>query len=181
MIKICVIINTMLEKWKPIPGYKGFYEISDFGRVRSINRIVPHSQGPRKRRGKILRQIIHRQGYPRVDLCRDGKKIRYYVHRLIAERFISNPNNLPCVCHKDDNPMNLYVDNLFWGTHKDNMNDMTSKGRANKFTRPIFCVETGEIFQSVKAAADEHNVSQSTIRQSVTTHYRAAGYHWEFV
>lgn len=75
-----------------------------------------------------------RQGYPRVSLVQnfkeDGKIC--YIHRLVAETFIPNPNNLPHVLHKDDNPANCHKDNLFWGTHGDNMRDMFAKGRDNR-------------------------------------------------
>jgi hypothetical protein len=157
----------MKEMWKDIVGYEGLYIVSSYGRVKG-------------KRGYLSIQK-HRQGYLRVDLFKNNVKKRYYVHRLVALAFIENPNNLPCVLHKDDNPENSKVNNLFWGSLSDNMQDMIKKGRSNKFHKPVLCLGTGEIFRTAKSAALEYNVSPSTIRQAVTTHWKACGYHWEYL
>ncbi len=66
-----------------------------------------------------------------VSLQNENGQKTHSVHRLVAEHFIPNPNNLPYVCHKDDNPMNPHKDNLFWGTQADNMKDMYLKKRSS--------------------------------------------------
>lgn len=98
------------EEWRPVVGYEGKYEVSNTGRVRSVDRIDTENH---LRYSQILKQI-YRRGYARVGL-RDGKKQKcYFVHRLVAAAFIPNPDNLPQINHKDCNPSNNFVDNLEW-------------------------------------------------------------------
>lgn len=105
------------EKWKVIPSQES-YLISDHGKVASL-------YGGDV---KILKQRITKHGYNSVTLS--GKD--YRVHRLVACTFMNKPLNTKlCVCHKDDNPLNNSLDNLFLGTHKENTADMISKGRQN--------------------------------------------------
>lgn len=92
-------------------GYEGLYEVSDLGRVRSLNRYVNYYGGLRLAKGKILKPVSVSGGYLQVYI---GKKNVKLVHRLIAEAFIPNPNNLPCVNHKDENKTNNKLENLEW-------------------------------------------------------------------
>ncbi len=105
----------MEEIWKDVIGFESYYEVSSFGRVRrkrSYNRL--HTDG-------ILRHRL-RRGYLAVELCVNSKQYSCSVHRLVAEAFISNPLNLPCINHKDENKLNNKVDNLEWCTYKYNTN-----------------------------------------------------------
>ena len=97
-------------KWQPIKEYDGLYLISDSGIVFSA------------RTGKQIQPQINKKGYVRVELNLNGIEKKYYVHRLVAEAFIPNPDNLPCVNHKDENPRNNNADNLEWCTHEYNSN-----------------------------------------------------------
>ena len=102
-----------METWKDISGYEGIYEVSDLGRVRSLvqrNRWKPGILKPGKTHG----------GYLQVLLCKDGKSKNMKVHRLVAEAFIPNPNNLETVNHKDEDKTNNSASNLEWMTRKDN-------------------------------------------------------------
>ncbi len=92
-----------MKQWKEIKGYEGVYLISDTGDVVGINhgRKIP---------------CVNEDGYLRVQLCKDGEAKNRYVHRLVAEAFIDNPLNLPCVNHKDENKANNAVENLEWCT-----------------------------------------------------------------
>lgn len=92
--------------WKDIEGYKGLYQVSNTGLVKSLitNKILK----PSKRR------------YSSVVLCKDNKKKYPNIHRLVAKAFIDNPNNFPIVMHLDNNGHNNCVTNLKWGTHSDN-------------------------------------------------------------
>lgn len=118
------------EVWRPVVGYEGLYEVSSEGRVRSLDRICVHySGGPQIRKGKLLTLQTDHKGYKKILLSKDGTYKLWSVHRLVALAFIPNPNNYPCVNHKDENKANNSVDNLEWCTIKYNINYGTSLER----------------------------------------------------
>lgn len=123
----------MKEVWKDIPKYKGVYQVSNLGRVKSLDRIVIDKNG-RKRlcKGKILKNNIYINGYLYVRLCDKEKNKQFQVHRLVAQAFIPNPNNLPEVNHKDEDKTNNKVSNLEWCTSKYNCNYGTRNKRNSK-------------------------------------------------
>ena len=101
----------MKEEWKDIKGYEGRYQISNYGNIKSFKNGI----------GRILKPVRHKHGYMWVSLC-DGKTIKpFLVHRIVAETFIPNPNNLKTVNHKDENKENNNVDNLEWMSLYDNL------------------------------------------------------------
>ena len=97
-------------EWKPLERYNGLYLVSDEGHVFSV------------RSNKVLKPQVSNMGYWRIELNLNGKRQKEGVHRLVAECFIPNPDNLPFVNHKDENPLNNRVDNLEWCTPKYNSN-----------------------------------------------------------
>lgn len=99
------------EIWKPIKDYENLYQVSSFGRVKSLEH---YDTVGRLRKERIL--SIKPKPYCQVCLSKNGEKVCYFVHRLVAETFIPNPDNLPCVNHKDENPSNNYLNNLEWCT-----------------------------------------------------------------
>lgn len=111
----------MEEIWKDIKGYENWYQISSFGRVRSLDRTVYFKNGKSKRDyiGKILKQKYH-NGYAMVNLNMNKDLKVLYVHRLVAEHFLENPNNLPVVNHIDGIKSNNNVLNLEWCTYSEN-------------------------------------------------------------
>lgn len=122
-----------MEIWKSINGYKGFYEVSNYGRVRSLDRIVyfKNNKGSRLYKGKILKQKYH-NGYAMVNLNKNKKLEVKYVHRLVAEHFLPNPNNLPCVNHIDGVKCNNYIKNLEWCTYsRNNLHALSNNLRKN--------------------------------------------------
>ena len=110
------------ETWKPIIGYEKSYEVSNLGNVRSIDRFVNNKNGvPNSiRNGRQLAQFHTSMGYLRVGLKANGKEENYFVHRLVAEAFIPNPNHYSCINHKDENRSNNCVSNLEWCSYKYN-------------------------------------------------------------
>lgn len=113
----------MEEIWKPIVGYEGYYEVSNLGRVRSIDRFVIDKTGRRQfKKGTLLNYRQDRQGYCIVSLSISRKYKTKCVHTLVADAFIQNPDGLPQVNHKDEDKSNNVVDNLEWCTSKYNAN-----------------------------------------------------------
>ncbi len=123
-----------MEIWKDIEGFEGRYQVSNLGRVKSLNYHHEH-------RIAILKNRLNRSGYYEVVLCKNNTMKSFKVHRLVAIAFIPNPHNLPCVNHKDENKLNNFVwvnddgtidlekSNLEWCTHKYNTNYGTCQER----------------------------------------------------
>ena len=126
MDKVIENTNSMKqpEEWKLIPGYDGKYEVSDWGRVRSYKR----------QKERILSPGKDKNGYYQVSLCKDGKEKHCIIHRLVAEAFISNPNNLPEVNHKDEDKRNNHVTNLEWCSREYNLAYGT---RVERIRKPV--------------------------------------------
>lgn len=105
-----------MEEWRPVKNWEIFYEVSNYGRVRSITKMRPHWRGGQQiSRGRILKQFI-RKRYLNVNLCHDYNRLCANVHRLVCEAFHSNINNYPIINHKDLNTLNNHADNLEWST-----------------------------------------------------------------
>lgn len=105
--------TSVKEIWKDVVGYEGLYEVSNLGRVRSLDRVLIYKSGKHKpHKGRIMRLTLTSKGYPSVDLCKDGQVKKMLVHRLVAIAFLSNPNNYNVVNHKDETPSNNFADNL---------------------------------------------------------------------
>lgn len=124
----------MTEEWRPVRGYKGRYEVSDRGRVRSLPctvRSARSSTGFRLRSGKILSPATVDGGYQQVRLySRDAVGRPYLVHTLVLEAFVGKrPSRAHVGMHKDDTPANNRLSNLQWGTYQDNKDDAVAKRR----------------------------------------------------
>lgn len=118
--------NDRLEIWKDIIGYENLYQGSNWGRVKSLERIdcIGHH-----RKERILKPVPDKDGYLRVGLRKNNKRKNFLVHRLVAQAFLDNPNNLPEVNHRDENPQNNFVSNLEWCSAKYNSNFGTRNKR----------------------------------------------------
>lgn len=120
------------EIWKDVVGYEGYYQVSNLGRVKSVLRKVNHRKWFRTIDERILKQHANKDLHLRMALSKnDNNSKHYYVHRIVAQAFLPNPNNYPIINHKDENPFNNRVDNLEWCTHKYNINYGTRTERAN--------------------------------------------------
>ena len=122
---------------KPVVGYEGYYEVDQFGRVFSVERVISVDDNGRKYEkpvsGKQMKQCLKNNGYKSVSLTKGGVTKAFYVHRLVAEAFIPNPDNLPMVNHKDEDKTNNFLENLEWCTAQYNNTYGTArKRRADK-------------------------------------------------
>ena len=119
------------EVWKDIKGYEGLYQVSNLGRIKSLEREVWNGYKVFLKSEKILKPKSNsKDGYLRIALSKNGKVKDKLIHRLVAEEFIPNPNNLPQVNHKDENKNNNYVTNLEWCDSKYNANYGTRNERS---------------------------------------------------
>ena len=123
----------MIEEWRPVVGYEGLYEVSNTGRVRSVDRYIKNGHSSyRLHKGKVISLLKGEYGYIQVNLYYNGKNYKKYVHRLVAQAFIPNPDNLPQINHKDEDKTNNRVDNLEWCTAKYNINYGTRKDKVRE-------------------------------------------------
>lgn len=123
------------EIWKPIKGYEGLYEVSNLGRVKSLDRFVNASIKNQKqvlKQGKILKPYKDIRGYLKVSLSKENKRTIKFVHRLVSEAFIPNINNLSQVNHIDGNKVNNHIENLEWCSCKENINHAWAIGLINR-------------------------------------------------
>jgi len=130
------------EIFKNIPGYEGKYQVSNLGRVKSLARPM---RGAYHNKEHILKSCIDRKGYENIQLCNDGKVKHHKIHRLIAQAFIPNPENKPCINHIDHNRSNNILSNLEWVTHRENLLHMIKAGRntPRKSKKHILTKKTG--------------------------------------
>lgn len=169
-------MSILEEEWRDVVGYEGFYQVSNLGRVRSLDRYVRHSSGGKMlRRSKVLKLTPDVDGYSTVGLYLGGKSSTFKVHRLVAEVFIPNFDNLPEVNHKDGVKSNNNLGNLEWSTHKENMQHAFKTGLAKpnrgeschtaKLCRADIPVIRARLAngESLKAIASAYSVDPSTI------------------
>lgn len=170
---------TTNELWKPVEGYLS-YEVSNLGRVRN------------KKLDLVKAQRKTKTGYLIVDLKENGIKRTRYVHRLVAQAFIPNPDELPQINHKDENKQNNCVENLEWctaaynnayGTHVERIRSTKGRdygksiARLDPTTRKRLAV-----YASVSAAARDMGVSKQAIDWGLSSaNHTAAGFAWEVV
>lgn len=189
----------MEEIWKDIPGYEGYYQVSTFGRVRSVDRTVYDSVGRvRHLKGQLKKLSKLNDGYIAVSLCLDGIEKHVQVHRLIAITFIPNSEHKPQVNHKDGNKTNNSVDNLEWVTAKENTEHASrtglresvgyENGHHNNWPkyeksrcRPVVCEEIGQFFRSIASAAAWLGVNSTSLDQALKETRPCKGYTFKFV
>lgn len=121
----------MNEIWKDVVGYEGLYQVSNLGRVKSLEHFVPTKNGAVRNSPSKIRINCFDGKYYHVILYKQGRRKVALVHRLVADAFIPNPNNLPQVNHKDGNKLNNNMDNLEWCSAQDNILHAFATGLCN--------------------------------------------------
>jgi hypothetical protein len=165
-----------MEVWKDIAGYEGIYQVSDAGRVRSVDRV--NSQGA-KLKGKPRKLITDRDGYYVVGLTRNAVMRYHKVHRLVAAAFIPNPDNLPQVNHVEGNKSDNRACKLEWCTNQENIDHSVmvgsrdpvgeSNGRARLSELDVVDIRWLKgLGMSISALAREYQVTRTNIRHIVT-------------
>lgn len=155
----------MQEEWRDIKGFEGLYQVSNLGRVKSLDRIDNNN---RIRRGRILKPSMKKSGYVHIILHKKGNPYYLLLHRIVAEAFIPNPNNLPQVNHINEDKSINSSDNLEWITSKDNINfgNRTKKAIAHSKKKPIYAIDSEHNiskFSSIHEACRELNLYPSCV------------------
>jgi hypothetical protein len=167
----------MKEEWKDISGYEGLYQISNHGRVKSLERNEKFCKRPES----ILKTFLCGSGYQEIILKnKEGRKPKL-IHRLVAEAFIPNEEGKREVNHKDGNKTNNEVSNLEWVTPSENQSHSHKVLKVQSFKRKVICVESGEKYESIKEAAEKNNLQTTLIWKCCNgTQKTTGGYHWKY-
>lgn len=160
--------------WKTIPDYNGLYEASDDGHIRSVTRKITSCTGQEyMHHGKELKPDVLKNGYSIVHLMKDGSRKARYIHRLVAETFLPNEENLPTVNHIDGDKKNCSVQNLEWSSYSSNNQhayDTGLKPRGEGFYNAKLCeddvreIRRNGKCETYKTIGDRYHVSPATIR-----------------
>lgn len=171
----------MNEIWKDIPNYEGEYQISNLGRVKSFRKSSKYGS-PKE---YFLKPTTRDNGYCNVTLYGKNGRHKFLVHRLVAQAFIPNPNNLPQVNHKDENPMNNEVDNLEWCTNEYNNAYGTARIRmVETKSHPIEQIaldgKVVAIYRSTRIASELLGINRGTLKDAVRKNVHCKGYFWRY-
>ncbi len=194
----------MEEEWRPVVGYEGLYEVSNLGRIRTVEHYCFRGRYNQKSLVEPrIRVLNEKSGYLKVNLSKGSKRETLLVHRLVAEAFIPNPEGLPQVNHKDENKKNNAVWNLEWCTVYYNNNYGTHNERcrsgnigkkhseeavakvAAKHKKPVVALKDGVIVLRFESAADANRFNKdfNYIGISACCNERLntyKGYKWQF-
>lgn len=169
----------MEELWEDIDGWAGKYQISNLGRVKTLNY-------KRTKKEKIMTGITDIRGYKCISFREGGagsKQRHFLIHRLVAKKFVPNPDNKPFVNHIDGDRGNNAATNLEWVTRSENeIHKIYVLGNSSGTCIPpqkVLCVERGTIYSSISEAARAVGVTQGAISAALSSKTKkSAGYHW---
>ena len=183
----------MKEIWKDICGFEGYYQISNMGRVQSLDRCVIANKhgGTKLLKGKLMKltrakgRVSSDSKYLVVNLRKEGKNKVCEVHRLVAEAFISNPNNLPVPNHIDGNKENNCIQNLEWTSYSENNKHALDTGLRKPRGVPIVQYDlSGNVVKEYKSASEAARVTglgRGSICHCLNNRRESyAGYIWKY-
>lgn len=174
----------MYEDWKDIKGYEGLYQISNLGRIKSVER---HDTLGRHVRERKLKFQSNKDGYLNVTLRSNNVKKTYLVHRLVAKTFIPNPHGFPEINHKDTIRNNCMASNLEWCDRKYNVNYADAKEKIiKKHQKKVAQIDKygkiKQIFSSIKEASKNIKIPDSNISACCKGKRKTAGgYAWKYI
>jgi hypothetical protein len=159
-----------MENWKDINGYEGYYQISNFGKIKSLPRVLKN----RIKKETILKPSINNHGYVACGLTINKKYKRFLIHRLVAEAFIENTQDKPFINHingiKDDNR----IENLEWVTHSENVKHAydigikkSKNGKNHYAAKIVLNLENGIFYDTLKEAAFYNNINYATLKSAL--------------
>ena len=173
-----------METWKNIKGYEGLYQVSNMGRVKSLER--KNCLG-RTIKERILKPAMDRGGYLQVGLCAGGKKKTLKVHRLVCEAFHDNPENKPDANHINENKTDNRACNLEWSTRRENLNHGTRNERSAKALSKPICQYTLDekivkTWASLTEVKRQTGFGQSHISEVANGNRKTAyGFIWKYI
>lgn len=177
-----------VEHWRAVKGFEGYYEVSDLGNVRSVDREVLCKNGTSKfLKGHIMTQSTHyKNGYKSVILTVGCKQKRLLIHRIVAQAFLPNPENLPEINHIDENKANNCLSNLEWCNHEYNNRYGTKRERLskrrNKKVRQLKDGTLIALYESATIAAKAINGTQGGVSSCCRGDFPTyKGFTWEYV
>lgn len=189
-----VIDNLEGEVWKDVPGYEGYYSVSNKGRIISLSRNIITSNRIIHTQDRLMELTPNVYGYLYITLSKQGKYKKHMVHRLVAMAFIDNPNNYPHIDHIDTNITNNAVENLRWVTPSLNMqNELTKKhvseGLKNKHNRSWNCTPIVQLRDNILiktypsiAEAERNGFGYSGIQKCLYGKQKThKGYKWMYL
>lgn len=186
--------DVFIEEWRDIAGYEGQYQISNLGKVRSLDRYVK-CNGFNLIKGQLMKPKIDKYGYFQISLCKNCKYKSFTIHRLVAQAFLPNPDNLPQINHINECKWDNTVWNLEWCNSKYNINYGTGKKRRIDTQRKTMSTMkpvlqytldmefVGE-YPSASEASRQTGINKSNIGSCCNgnpEHKSAGGYVWKFV
>lgn len=177
---------TIYELWKDIKDFKGLYQISNLGNIKSLPKKHNLKNGHSYiQKEQILKPYKNNRGYLQIDLVKNGKHYKRQVHNLVATTFIENPNNYIEINHKDENKLNNCVDNLEWCSHiynsnYGNRNKKISKALEKKINQYDLNGNFIKTWNSQLEIQKELKIPQANISAAVRGVYKQThGYRWE--
>ena len=177
----------MNEIWKDIENYKGMYQVSNKGDVKSLKRFYKNHSKLKLVEEKILKTMKDSQGYLQVNVCKNGACLIIRIHRLVAETFIPNPENKRTVNHINGIKSDNSVNNLEWNTYSENIKHAFRIGlkTSKHLNKPVKQIKNGKtihIFCSLHEADRHTGISHQNISRCCNgKRNQAGGFQWEFI